>query len=172
MSNHNPLPSRERLKELFDYDMGTGEFYWKRTGSGMVAGQLAGTISAKGYKAMRVDGTTYQAHRLSWMRCHGQDPGDLQCDHIDGDKLNNHISNLRLVSNSGNHRNMAVRGDNTSGVTGVKWFKRDSKWHASIRVSGKDIHLGYFTDKDEAIAARQAANERYGFHPNHGRAAA
>ena len=155
-----------------DYDMGTGEFNWKEPAPGRPIGRLAGTLDGDSYRIIRVEGIVYKAHRLSWMRCHNQDPGEMQVDHINGDGLDNHISNLRLVSNTSNGRNTSISRHNTSGFNGVNREKASGKWRARINVSGKKISLGLFTDKDDAIAARQAANEQYGFHPNHGRAAA
>ncbi|MDA9581152.1 HNH endonuclease [Luminiphilus sp.] len=172
MRNHKTLPSRERLKELFTYDMGAGEFYWKEPRGGRTVGRLAGTLNKSGYRHIVIDSTSYLAHRLAWMRCHNQDPGDMQVDHIDGNPSNNHIGNLRLVYSAGNQRNASISRHNTSGFNGVHWHKAAGKWAATMHVGGKVNHLGTFTSKDDAIAARQAANERHGFHQNHGRATA
>ena len=81
------------------------------------------------------------------------------------------FSNLRQVTRVENLRNQKRYSNNTSGAVGVYWHKREKKWEAGIRVKGKYIFLGYFDDKEEAVAAREKAERRYGFHLNHGRAA-
>ena len=81
-------------------------------------------------------------------------------DHVDRDKLNNHISNLRWATNIENSQNASIRSDNTSGVKGV-WVKRDSKWIAEIRINGVKKHLGTFSNKDDAITARSNAEIQY-----------
>jgi len=82
-------------------------------------------------------------------------------DHINGNGLDNTRPNLRLATTAQNNANSRKRSDNTSGLKGVYWDKRDGKWKAQISVSGKNIHLGYFTDKDEAYAAYRAATEKH-----------
>ena len=90
-------------------------------------------------------------------------------DHKNHRRNDNKFSNLRLANHGENSKNMEIYASNTSGVTGVYWNKREHKWHAQIRVSGKRIHLGFFVELDDAKAARQAANTQYGFHQNHGK---
>lgn len=99
----------------------------------------------------------------------GPIPKGYQIDHLDHNRYNNRIENLRLVTNQENHRNMPIRKDNCSGYTGVRWVIDRGKWSATICIDGKTKHLGLFRDKDDAIAARQEAEIKYGFHPNHGR---
>jgi len=92
-----------------------------------------------------------------------------QIDHVNGVRTDNRIENLRSVTHAENGRNQAIPRNNTSGVMGVARRTRGKKWHAQIKVGGKQIHLGSFDDKDEAIAARAAADIEHGFHENHGR---
>lgn len=82
-------------------------------------------------------------------------------DHIDGNRLNNTRNNLRFVTPRENTVNRGISKNNTSGYTGVYWYKRDKKWRAAIRVKGEDIHLGYFLNKEDAIAARKQAEIKY-----------
>ena len=91
-----------------------------------------------------------------------------QVDHIDGNGLNNRWNNLREVSSQENNMNMRLSSNNTSGVTGVCWATRDKRWIANIKVNRKNKCLGYFTDFNEAVAARKAAEIEHGFHCNHG----
>jgi len=93
----------------------------------------------------------------------------VECDHIDGDTLNNNIGNLRSVSSTGNSRNQRKKDNNTSGFTGVYYHKTARKWTAQICIKGKCMNLGSFKEKSDAIEARKEANIKYGFHPNHGR---
>ena len=156
------------------YDPSTGEFRWNvnRRGTakaGAVAGCEHTDQNGKKYWQISIDGKQYKAHRLAWLVTHGGFPPE-QIDHIDGNGLNNRLENLRAVSNAENQRNARKRADNTSGVSGVVWRKDHQKWQAKIQVNRKLTHLGYFTDKSEAIAARKAAEAKYNFHPNHGKA--
>lgn len=88
------------------------------------------------------------------------DDSDIQVDHINRDKLDNRKSNLRLVTNHQNCFNKNVKSDNTSGYSGVNWDKRYQKWRARIK-NGREIHLGYFKTKEEAIAARKESEKKY-----------
>ena len=84
-------------------------------------------------------------------------------DHIDNDKLNNKVANLRWASMVEQAQNRGIRSDNQSGSKGVSWHKNTQKWQAQIRVNGKCIHLGYFMNKDDAITIRiQRAKDEFG----------
>jgi hypothetical protein len=99
---------------------------------------------------------------------YGSWPED-QIDHINGNGLDNRLENLRAVSNGENLRNQKIPKNNTSGTIGVSFYKRHQKYQASIKINGIRKHLGYFKNKEEAIAARAVANIKYNFHENHGR---
>lgn len=92
-----------------------------------------------------------------------------QVDHINHVRNDNRIGNLRNVSPTENGRNKDLCSDNKSGVNGVSWHKRDKRWRAHIVIARKQIHLGNFINKEDAIAARFAADKEIGFHPNHGK---
>ena len=160
----------ERLKFLLEYDSVTGIFTWKNPTSNRVkVGDVAGAVNSKNkYICIRLDGSVYLAHRLAWFYTYNIWPQD-QIDHIDGVRSNNNIINLREVNNIENHKNSKVYKHNTSGHHGVSFYKKRSKWTASISVDGKRKHLGIFVDKDDAIKARKKAEIRYGYHANHGR---
>lgn len=70
-------------------------------------------------------------------------------------------SNLRICNNAENNRNRWLQSNNTSGYPGINWAKREKKWRARIKVNGREIHLGYFNDKSDAIKAKQVAEEKY-----------
>jgi hypothetical protein len=121
------------------------------------------------YTMKRINGELVAIHRYLWEQVNGLIPKGMQIDHINGDIHDNRMSNLRLVTNQENARNRAVSMNNTSGVNGVSWCKKARKWRPSIGVDGKLLRLGTFDDWFEAVCARMSANNRYGFHVNHGR---
>ena len=91
-----------------------------------------------------------------------QNSEEKKCvDHKDRCKTNNHISNLRWATGSENNQNKSMQLNNISGVIGVSWFKRDSKWKVQIMENGVQKHLGYFISKDDAITARSNAEIQY-----------
>lgn len=136
------------------------------------AGQEALVVrQAKGYLWGRLFGESLLAHRVIWLLATGAWPED-QIDHINGQRDDNRLCNLRAVTSSENSKNQAKYINNKSGVTGVLWHKGKRKWRAQIRSGGRETHLGYYEDFDDAVLAREAANKRFGFHPNHGRCAA
>ena len=154
----------QRARDLLAYDDASGALVSRTSRSKAKAGCEAGHVNPNGYRYLKVDGRSYSAHRLVWLLVHGSFP-DADIDHIDGDRLNNRISNLRLcvgvIVNSHN-QNRAQRGSR-SGVLGVSWYSRDSTWHAAIRVNGKLHGLGYFKTIAEAEAVYRAA--RSAMHP-------
>lgn len=163
--------TREEVMRQLDYDEFTGVFTWKVSkGNRVKVGEEAGCVSVfcgKSYRLIRINGKLYLAHRLAWLLLHGEFPAE-QIDHIDGNGLTNKAENLRAVSHAENGKNQRKYKTNTSGVTGVYWHKDCSKWYAQICINGKEIYLGYFVDKNEAIKARKAAEMKFGYHGNHG----
>jgi len=162
------LLTQERLKEVLSYDPETGVFTRIRTTCPRAqAGKVVGSKSDEGYLRVRIDGQLYPLHRLAWLYMDGKFPkGDV--DHINHDRTDNRIRNLRVVTPSENMKNQAMRCTNTSGVMGVSWNKRDNKWMAYIWSKGKMKHLGRYSDYFNAVCVRKAAEIRYGFHENHG----
>ncbi len=171
--------TREKLKELFDYDPKTGDLVWRHrdrskfptdrsfgTFNTLRAGRVAGNIDClDGYRKIGIDGCLYRAHRLVWLLAYGSWP-EAEIDHINQSKADNRLENLRVVSRSENERNKPLRRDNASGTPGV--YRRGSKWRAQIGVGGRLLRLGTFGTKDEAVAARKAAEVGHGYHINHG----
>lgn len=109
---------------------------------------------SKGYVISRGKSTskTIRLHRLVMKASEDDD-----IDHINRNKLDNRKTNLRVCSHGDNSKNRGARKNNISGFTGVHWNKKSSKWQAYIRVNGKQIHLGYFTDINDAIRTRVKA---------------
>jgi len=161
--------TQERLKEILEYDLLTGLFTYKVSRGNKKAGSTAGSLhKTNGYIEITIDGKSYYAHRLVFLFMLGKMPDD-QVDHINHIKEDNKWLNLREVTASENHHNRAKNSNNTSGTAGVGWNKASNKWYAAIYVEGKQKHLGYFTDLEEAIAERKQAEIDYSFHPNHGK---
>lgn len=176
------LPDPEMLRKLLDYDPETGSFTWKtrpasmfkrprdeKTWNTKYSGKPACiTAHNGGYLQCGLSGKSYLAHRIAWAIFFGTWP-DGEIDHINGNRTDNRIKNLRAVSSSENSKNSSVPRTNTSGVVGVYWNTRDARWLAQIKVSRKQIYLGQFRDFDDAVKARKEAEKKYGFHPNHGK---
>ncbi len=159
--------TREDLQNILIYHEDSGLFTWKNKGRGRKKGSIAGTIS-KGYIKIRYMGTRYEAHRLAWLYAHGVFPdGDI--DHINQDRADNRISNLRVVSKIENNKNKGKYITNTTGCTGVYWVNERNRWIARIGVDKKYIHLGCFVEYHEAVNARKNAEVLYGYHENHGK---
>jgi hypothetical protein len=153
--------TQQRLKEIFTYDELTGLFN-RVTGRNKV-----GTTDYNGYITISIDYNRYQAHRLAWLYMYGRLP-TTQLDHIDHNRSNNAISNLREVSISENSKSKRLYKANKSGHHGVIWDPCNNNWRARIGVNGKTINLGSFKNKDDAIAARKAGEHEYEYHENHG----
>lgn len=158
----------EFVKSILHYDSNSGVFTRLVNRHKYRAGEIAGRIDSKGHRQLSICGKRYMAHRIAWMFFYGTPPNG-EIDHINHVKDDNRISNLRDVSHISNARNKSHHKNNTSGIIGVYFHKRLSKWTASIADGSKQIHIGYFELKEEAIAARKAAEEIHGYHENHGR---
>ena len=159
--------NQRELKELLHYSPETGYFTWILSIGKVKKGDIAGTLTNDGYIMIGVNKGLYLAHRLACLYMTGVWPKE-QMDHGDHIRSNNKWDNLTEATNSQNQRNAGKRKDNTSGITGVRWDKRFSKWRALIKTNGRTKNLGLFIDKFEAICARKSANNEYDFHPNHG----
>lgn len=150
----------EAFRASFDYDPETGNIYWK---IGCCKGSIAGGKGDRGYWVIRFRKRTIKAHRIAWLHFYGSVPvKPFEIDHINGDKSDNRIVNLRQCVRSQNISNASkIRTNNTSGCPGVHWFKRDQRYAANIKANGQLIFLGYFDTFDEAKSARIAAVKKY-----------
>lgn len=155
--------TQERLKDVLHYDESTGIFTWRVALSRRVRiGDVAGTVTNRGYITIKIDGRLYRAHRIAWLYVHGTFPPD-QIDHIDHRRANNSIANLRLATQSENSMNMRLSAKNTSGFKGVSMYKPSGKWMAYAKLGGKQYHLGYFHTAEAASAAYEAfAKQHHG----------
>lgn len=160
--------SYHKANKYFRYDAETGVIFWRVNKKRARKGCQAGTVMLVGYILIRLDGQRYYAHRLAWLLHYGEWPKN-QIDHIDQNKGNNKITNLRDVDAQTNMRNARLNIRNTSGVMGVYMDDTCGRWGARIRINEKFIWLGFFDDWFDAVCARKAADYKYGFHPNHGK---
>lgn len=171
------------LNDLLSYDPLTGQLTWKArsadwfTDTGMqvswnkrYAGKPAFTATnSDGYKVGAIESVQLRAHRIAWILTHGQEPEQL--DHVNGDRADNRLANLREVSVQENNKNKALGRNNASGVAGVYFVQASGDWRATITIDGKLKHLGLFKHKHQAVAARKLAEQQHRFHSNHGRSA-
>lgn len=132
------------------------------------AGNVAGCLDAKGYRVIKLLSGSHKAHRMIWAMAFHKYP-DKFIDHINGEKDDNRLSNLREVDFIANAQNMGIAKNNHSGVSGVWYDSNRGHWRASIVHSGKRISLGVHQNFEDAVLARKSAEHNYGYHPNHGR---
>jgi len=151
----NKTPSQEYLKELFTYD--GKNLRWKiKKATNTKIGSIAGWIDKEGYLLIRIDGTLYRGHRLIYKMFYNKEPDII--DHIDCNKSNNSINNLRSGTQSYNNCNIEkARSHNITGVLGVSFHKPAQKYQARIGINGKLKHLGLFLTAEEASKAYQKA---------------
>ena len=142
---------------------------WKKSRGRMKAGSIAGCPNDTGRIRVRLFGRWYKAHRIIWEMHNGPIPEGYEIDHLDHDPSNNRLNNFRLVLGKENAKNRPKNKNNTSGYIGVYWDKEREKWYSQIWVNYKSITLGRFDKMEDAIKARQEAEIKYGFHPNHGK---
>lgn len=138
------------LRAYLHYDPETGVF----TRQSRVVGYL--DEGANGYIRIRIKGKQYLAHRLAWLYVFGQWP-ENEIDHINGIKIDNHITNLRSATHSQNQAYSGLMKNNTSGYKGVFWHKQSRKWEAHIRINGKSVTLCRSHNIEEARKAFEAA---------------
>lgn len=186
MTGYAKFVEPDLLRQVLRFEPETGKLFWLprpasffasacnpericNSWNARYAGKEAFTASHNaGYKFGSVFDAVCLAHRIAWAVYYGEWPDSI--DHINGNRSDNRISNMRSVVAQDNSKNAAIRSDNTSGHIGVHWHTLAGKWAASIKGGGKMRHLGLFDDMAFAIAARKRAETKYGFHPNHGRA--
>ena len=155
--------TQQHIREILNYNEETGIFTWVRKHSGVSHGKEAGSVDVYGYKRICIYQKDYKVHRLAWFYFYGQWPKN-HIDHIDGNRSNNRISNLREATPLENQQNISKTSRNTSGYVGVT-FERN-KWRAAIRVNSKKISLGnYETAELAGEAYKNAKALLHTFHP-------
>lgn len=148
--------TQQRLKELLHYDAETGIFTRKvRTANRTRVGEIVGSRHSGGYVCMCIDGNKQLAHRLAWLYVHGKFP-DEQLDHINGDRSDNRLANLREANNKQNQENIGLRANNSTGFRGVSFNTQSGKFEAYVQHNGRRIYAGRFEDAEQAASAAAA----------------
>jgi hypothetical protein len=153
------MVTQARLAELFNFDPDAGIFTKKmKKKGGARHGQPVGTITELGYTRINCDGRLFYAHRLAWLWVTGQMP-EMEIDHVNGNRSDNRIGNLRHVDHSTNQQNRrrAPASNKSTGVLGVYFDKDRGKYQAGLFVDGKRKSLGRFDSLDDASAAHLSA---------------
>ncbi len=148
--------TQTEVKNLFDYV--DGELLWKNPKTNRTKkGTAAGTFK-DGYRRVNLNYTFHYVHRLIWLYHYGVMPSGC-IDHIDMDRSNNRIENLREATKSENGMNRLKPKSNSSGFKGVDFHKGTQKWRARCRVNGKEKHFGLYASAEEAheVYSREVA---------------
>lgn len=154
------LPTAEYIRSILSYDPETGVLRWRTYRSGGKTSLLAGSSTSEGYMAVEINSKAYKNHRLAWLITHGYWP--VEIDHINGNRKDNRLCNLRECSRSGNRQNLkSAHSNNASGLLGVS--KRPYGYQARLTLNGKTLTLGCFKTADEAHTAYLDAKR--GLHP-------
>ena len=164
---NDQIITQSYLHSLFEYDKETGFLTSKIATSKKPAGAAVGRYGRGGYIQLYVCGVKYDVHRLIWVMFNGDWPKH-EIDHINGDTKDNRISNLRDVSRQKNLQNQKLYKSNKTGVNNTCWIKSRLKYRVRITVNKKAINLGHYDNFLDACCARKSAENKYGFHPNHG----
>ena len=166
--------TQQLLQEYLDYDPITGHLTWKKKlCNKTVIGKRAGTqVRNRDNRIIKIFGNVFIEHRLIWLYVYGHYPKrNEHIDHIDHNESNNAISNLRLVTQAENNRNISFKSNNTTGVMGVwidKTIKSYTAYVAEIKdTNGKKLRK-WFKSLDEAKKQRQVWEQQFGYHINHG----
>jgi len=167
------LPDMQTLRECFDVNYQKGILTWKvrpishfvnastaKKINAKCAGKKAGSMS-EGYYKVKIFGIMYPVHRILYYMYHNTIDINLEIDHINHNKQDNSISNLRLVTSLVNNNNKQNYNNNTTGTRGIYWHKVNKKWQASIGHNKKNVFIGSFNNFDDAVKARKYAELQY-----------
>lgn len=152
------LPAIDVLRAVLNYDPATGVLTWRKTGKGRKSVE-AGFISSNGYLRIGINRSTFLVHRVAFAMHHGRDSA-MELDHIDGNRLNNKIDNLREASRSQNARNLGGWSSVLKGVQRHPQRKRNP-YVARICIDGRVTHIGCFSTAEAAHAAYLAEATRH-----------
>lgn len=158
--------TQEQLLALFDYR--DGELFYKKSPLPKIkVGSKAGTINSIGYGKVSIDGKKHSIHRVVFLMMHGYVPAVI--DHINGNRADNKIENLRACSRQENSQNAPSRKSNKSQIKNVSWHTASGKYQVDITVDTKKKYIGVFDDVELAeLVAMEARNKYHGAFANHG----
>ena len=152
--------NQDRVRELFDYVPTTGELVWRVTKSATApAGSIAGSVNQKGHINLQIDHVMYGAHQIVYLYHKGFIPDEI--DHVNQIKTDNRIENLRVCTASQNRGNVGLLSSNRSGYKGVSLNTRSGKYHAQIKIKGKQTYLGRYDTPEEAAARYNEVAQKY-----------
>lgn len=157
--------TQEKLKELVEYKDGqlVAKVKWADK---VKVGSTLGGKNSKGYILISIQKKRYYAHRLVFVYHHNSCPAYI--DHIDGDKSNNRIENLRAASSNQNNYNVKTPKSNKSGVKNVHWNKKNYNWNVTLSANNKSMYFGSFDDLElAALVAEEARNLYHGEYACH-----
>lgn len=150
---------QSRVRYLFDYDERSGQLVRRISKANQVAGSVVGSVNARGHLNVSVDGAMWSVHQVVFVWHHGWLP--VEIDHENRIKTDNRIENLRPATSTQNKGNIGLLGSNRSGFRGVSLNRRSMKWHAQIKVLGKQTYLGRFDTPEEAAVTYNHAARLY-----------
>ena len=154
-------PTQSRVKELFTYDENAGTLIRRITVSNNAkAGSVAGWVNGEGYVCVRVDRINHKVHHIVWLYVNGHWPKGV-IDHINQNKQDNRIANLRDTTIQVNNINKGSRKDSKTGVVGVTWRERDKLFYAACKRDGKQNYLGSFKTLEDAAKAVEKFRSEY-----------
>ena len=154
------LPTQTKLKALFDYDPATGNLIRKtRTANSVQVGDVAGSKNSDGYIQISIDSKPHMAHRLVWI-WHGKELPQF-INHINRDKVDNRIENLRPATRSENMHNKDTSKRSASGHRGVMWYAPTKEWLARLMVDGQSYDLGKYPTAKEASEAYEQTKQEF-----------
>lgn len=163
-STMNTEITREQVLEMLEYIPETGVLLQKKKRPKVAVGMVAGGVTPKGYRYIQLFGRKYAAHRLVWLIEHGKFP-EMFIDHIDRNKLNNCIENLREVTEKQNNENKRHQKNSSTGIRGVSFVPKLRKYKAQIQHNGINHYLGVFDSPlDAAEAYKKAAKQLFTHH--------
>lgn len=153
--------TQEEACALFSYESGLLRRK-ASTGPRSIVGEIAGQRKTReGYFSVQIRGKAHKVHQLVFLMLRGFIPDEI--DHINGDRSDNRIENLRAVTRSQNCANQLTQKRSVSGFKGVTRIRRNGKWRARIKVSQVEYFLGLFDTPEAAAAAyNQAASLHFG----------
>jgi len=149
--------TKELTESLFTYK--DGRLYWKNTFSRIKAGQLAGSVSTRGYWVVGIKQKRYKLHRLIFLMHHGFVPKYI--DHINGNSGDNRIENLRVATAVQNAYNAKKPKNNTSGLKNISWDKDSKKWVVRLKINETLKNFGRYNDIDYAKFVAEAMRYKY-----------